>query len=99
MDHWPRMLETMSPGDKRGRTVTLPVSLGLHAAVLAAVIVLPLLGSEELPEPARDMLPAFLVQAAPPPPPPPAPPPPPQVAAPAKPVKRTPARPRPRPRA
>jgi protein TonB len=60
----------------RNRTLTVPVSIGIHAAVLLGVIVVPLLLSNELPEPATPALRAFLVEAAAPPPPPPPPPPP-----------------------
>jgi protein TonB len=60
----------------RKRTLTVPVSIAIHAAVLIAVIVVPLLLSNELPEPATPALRAFLVEAAAPPPPPPPPPPP-----------------------
>jgi protein TonB len=53
----------------------LPVSILIHAIVLIAVVVVPLLTSAELPEPAAAVK-AFFVdpQAAPPPPPPPPPP-------------------------
>ena len=54
---------------------TLPVSIAIHTIVLIAVVVVPLLTSEELPEP-TSVVKAFFVepQAAPPPPPPPPPP-------------------------
>jgi protein TonB len=54
---------------------TLPVSIGVHAIVLFAVIVVPLLTSEELPEPTSVVKAFFVEPAAPPPPPPPPPPP------------------------
>lgn len=62
-----------------------PVSIALHAAGLAALVLVPVLTSADLPEPATAGLRAFLVAppsiAVPPPPPPPAP------AAAARPVK------------
>lgn len=58
------------------RKLTLPFSIGLHVVVLAAVIILPLLSWDTLPEPAGTNIYAFFVEpaAAPPPPPPPPPP-------------------------
>jgi protein TonB len=54
---------------------TIPVSLLLHVVVLAAIVVVPLLASDQIPEPASAVK-AFFVEplAAPPPPPPPPPP-------------------------
>ena len=65
--------DTRVHGTKQG--YTLPVSIAIHTIVLIAVIVVPLLTSEELPEP-TSVVKAFFVepQAAPPPPPPPPPP-------------------------
>jgi protein TonB len=65
--------DTRVHGTKQG--YTLPVSIAIHTVVLVAVIVVPLLTSEELPEP-TSVVKAFFVepQAAPPPPPPPPPP-------------------------
>jgi protein TonB len=58
------------------RAVSLPVSIGIHVAVLTAVILIPiLLSGRELPEPALGAVSAFFVEPAPPPPPPPPPPP------------------------
>lgn len=59
---------------------TLPVSILVHAVVLLAVIVVPLLTSEELPEPTSAVRAFFVEPAAPPPPPPPPPPPAPKAA-------------------
>jgi len=56
------------------RKLTLPVSIAIHAVVLAAVVILPLMTWEELPEPANGAVKAFFVEPAPPPPPPPPPP-------------------------
>lgn len=58
------------------RAVSLPVSIGIHVAVLTAVILVPILMSaKDLPEPALGAVSAFFVEPAPPPPPPPPPPP------------------------
>jgi periplasmic protein TonB len=60
------------------RALLLPVTLALHIVVLAAVVLVPLFTSEELPQPttAGGILAFFVepVAAPPPPPPPPAPP-------------------------
>lgn len=77
---------------KRGRTkaILLPVAAALHVIALAAVVVVPLLASEDLPQPTTaGGIRAFFVEPAaapPPPPPPPAPPKAPAVTAP-KPTK------------
>ena len=61
---------------KKKRVVSLPVSIGIHVAVLSAVILVPILMSNrDLPEPALGAVSAFFVEPAPPPPPPPPPPP------------------------
>jgi protein TonB len=54
---------------------TLPVSIGVHVLVLLAVVIIPLMTAEALPEP-TSVVKAFFVEpaAAPPPPPPPPPP-------------------------
>jgi periplasmic protein TonB len=68
-------LSTESP--PRPRTWTGVVSLGLHAAALVAVVALPLLHDEQLPETATEVRAFFtgpLELAAPSPPPPPPPP-------------------------
>jgi protein TonB len=58
------------------RALSLPVSIGIHVAVLTAVILVPiLLSGRDLPEPALPAVSAFFVEPAPPPPPPPPPPP------------------------
>ena len=61
---------------------TVPLSMGAHIAVIAAVVIVPLMALDALPTPASMM--AF-VAAPPPPPTPPPPPPPPAAAAPAPP--------------
>jgi protein TonB len=69
-------------GIRRKRKLTLPVSIGIHAVVLGAVVVVPLLSFNDLPDPVMNgAIRAFMVEAAAPPPPPP-PPPPPAAAAP-----------------
>jgi protein TonB len=65
--------DVVKHGTKQG--YTLPVSIAIHLVVLVLVVVVPLLTSEELPEP-TSVVKAFFVEpaAAPPPPPPPPPP-------------------------
>lgn len=81
-----RLFEDLVDSDvvrhRTAQSYTLPVSIALHALALVTVVVVPLLTSAELPEPAAAVK-AFFVdpQAAPPPPPPP-PPPAPKAAAP-----------------
>jgi periplasmic protein TonB len=62
---------------RRRHPITLPLSLGLHAVVLLAIVVVPLLVPDELPM-ASTAVRAFFAEpavvAAPPPPPPPPPP-------------------------
>ncbi|HEY8234585.1 MAG TPA: TonB family protein [Vicinamibacteria bacterium] len=63
-----------SPEVRGRRNVTLPVSMALHSAAAVALLVIPLLVAEEIPEPHSGVR-AFLVEplsVAPPPPPPPA---------------------------
>jgi len=57
------------------QSMTLPISLAVHAVILIVVIVVPLLRAEELPVPSSAVR-AFFVEPAPPPPPPPPHPPP-----------------------
>jgi protein TonB len=61
------------PGGQGRRAVTLPVSILLHTAAALALVVVPLLSSDALPEPQTGVR-AFLVEplSVPPPPPPPA---------------------------
>jgi len=60
---------------KTAQSYTVPVSIAIHFIALIAVVIVPLMTSAELPEPAAAVK-AFFVepQAAPPPPPPPPPP-------------------------
>lgn len=71
------------PKISRKRRLVLGISLGIHVVGLLAIVIVPLLQAQPLPEPA-DAIKAFFVEptAAPPPPPPPPPPakaPPPKV--------------------
>jgi periplasmic protein TonB len=69
---------------KRGRAKAwlLPVAAVLHVAVLGAVVLVPLLGSQDMPEPTTaGGIRAFFVEPAAAPPPPPPPPAPPKAAA------------------
>src|SRR5215216_1428136 len=60
----------------RRRALTLPVSIAIHAVVLIALVVVPMLSFGDLPEPSgNNTVKAFFVEQAPPPPPPPPPPP------------------------
>jgi len=74
-----RLFEDLVDSDvvrhRTAQSYTLPVSIVLHVLVLVAIVIVPLLTSAELPEPASSVK-AFFVepQAAPPPPPPPPPP-------------------------
>jgi protein TonB len=73
----------MSKSGRTKRKLTLPVSIGIHVVVLAAVLLVPLLTFSELPDPVMSSaIRAYLVEAAPAPPPPPPPPPPPAASAP-----------------
>jgi protein TonB len=71
-------------GTKQG--YTLPVSIAIHLVVLVLVIVVPLLTSEELPEPTSVVKAFFVEPAAAPPPPPPPPPPAPRAQTQPKPI-------------
>ncbi len=77
-DHWLTLggyiLTGADPAADRRRGVTLPVSILLHAAAAAAIVVVPLLVADAIPEPNAGVR-AFLVEplAAPVPPPPPPP--------------------------
>jgi protein TonB len=68
------LLDTNKPSRRSRRRLTLPVSIGIHVVVLAAVLIVPMMSFGDLPEPANGAIRAFLVEAAPPPPPPPPPP-------------------------
>src|SRR5687767_2405719 len=74
-----RLFEDLLDSDmkvhKTKQGYTLPVSIAIHLLVLLAVVIVPLMTAEALPEP-TSVVKAFFVepQAAPPPPPPPPPP-------------------------
>jgi periplasmic protein TonB len=74
-----RLFEDLVESDvvahKGRKGYTLPVSLATHAIIIGAIIIVPLLTSEELPEPTTAVKAFFVEPAAPPPPPPPPPPP------------------------
>ncbi len=69
------LIESDVVAHKTKQSMTLPISLTIHAVILVVVVIVPLLMSEELPEPTSAVR-AFFVEppAAPPPPPPPPPP-------------------------
>jgi len=64
------------------QSYTFPVSVAIHALVIAVVLIVPLLTSEELPDPTAAVRAFFVEPSAPPPPPPPPPPPKQQATAP-----------------
>jgi protein TonB len=68
-----RAVSAPSVAMRKRRSALLPASAVLHALLVGAMIVIPLLSPEELPPPPEGGLKAFFVQpaAAPPPPPPP----------------------------
>jgi protein TonB len=74
-----RLFEDLLDSDvkvhKTKQGYTLPVSIAVHVVVLLAVVIVPLMTAEALPEP-TSVVKAFFVEpaAAPPPPPPPPPP-------------------------
>src|SRR5262245_55856830 len=74
-----RLFEDLIESDvvthKTKQSMTLPVSIALHAIVLLVAVVVPILTPEELPEPTSAVKAFFVEPAAPPPPPPPPPPP------------------------
>ncbi|HXB55895.1 MAG TPA: energy transducer TonB [Vicinamibacteria bacterium] len=58
---------------RQGRTLTLPLSVAVHAVVFSAVVVIPVLTSEGLPDPTGSAVRAFFAEPVAPPPPPPPP--------------------------
>ena len=68
-------LTDVDPAVRKRRGMAVPASMALHAAAMAAIVIVPLLLADVLPEPGGDIR-AFFVEpiAAPPPPPPPPPP-------------------------
>ncbi len=83
-----RLFEDLIESDvvkhKTKQSYTLPVSIAIHAIVLLFVVVVPLLTSQDLPEPTSVVKAFFVEPAAPPPPPPPPPPPAPKAPTPTK---------------
>ncbi|HUG55369.1 MAG TPA: energy transducer TonB [Vicinamibacteria bacterium] len=70
------LLDTGKGAARSKRKLTLPVSIAIHLVVIVAVLVVPLMSFNDLPEPVMNgAIRAYLVNAAPPPPPPPPPPP------------------------
>jgi len=74
------LIESDVVAHKTKQSYTLPVSIALHAIVLLVVVVVPIITSDELPEPTSAVKAFFVEPAAPPPPPPPPPPPAPKAA-------------------
>jgi protein TonB len=74
-----RLFEDLLDSDvkvhKTKQGYTLPVSIAIHVVVILAVVIIPLMSAESLPDP-TSVVKAFFVEpaAAPPPPPPPPPP-------------------------
>ncbi len=68
-------LQTLDSVPQSRPPMAVPLSVGIHAVVIAALIVIPALTASELPEPAAAVHAYFVQPAAevPPPPPPPAP--------------------------
>jgi periplasmic protein TonB len=74
------LIESDTVRHKTGQSKTLPVSIAIHGLMLVLILVVPLLMSEEIPEPTSVVKAFFVEPAAPPPPPPPPPPPAPKAA-------------------
>jgi len=84
------MFEAVNPPRKSRakQTTTLLLSMCAHTAVIALVVILPLLYfTDQLPKPPKDMMEAFVVASSPAPPPPPPPPAAPQPARPVQPAE------------
>ena len=69
------LLDSDVKAHKTKQGYTLPVSIAIHVVVLLAVVIVPLMTAETLPEP-TSVVKAFFVEPASAPPPPPPPPPP-----------------------
>jgi protein TonB len=74
------LVDSSAKPHKTRQSATLPISLTLHAIFIGGVVLVPILTSEELPEPTSVVRAFFVEPAAPPPPPPPPPPPAPKAA-------------------
>jgi protein TonB len=70
------LVESDGKGHKTKRNLVFTISLAIHVVGLLAVIIVPLLQAQPLPEPAGAIKAFFVEPAAAPPPPPPPPPPP-----------------------
>jgi protein TonB len=70
------LIESDVVAHRTKQSETLPISIGIHLVIIAAIWAVPQLSALEYPEPADVVAKAFFVepQAAPPPPPPPPPP-------------------------
>ena len=71
------LLDSDKVAHKTNQSKTLPVSLALHTLAAAVIVIVPILATDKMPEPAAAVK-AFFVEpmaapAPPPPPPPPAP--------------------------
>ena len=73
------LVESDTKGHRPKRSLFFSISVALHAIGLLAVVIVPLLQAQELPEPAAAVKAFFVEPAAAPPPPPPPPPPAPKV--------------------
>ncbi|MBX7183572.1 MAG: TonB family protein [Vicinamibacteria bacterium] len=73
------LVESDTKGHRPKRSLFFTISVALHAIGLLAVVIVPLLQAQELPEPAAAVKAFFVEPAAAPPPPPPPPPPAPKV--------------------
>lgn len=73
-----RLFENLIESDvvahKTKQSLTIPISIGIHAVLLFAVVIVPILTSAELPDPTGAVRAFFVEPAAAPPPPPPPPP-------------------------
>lgn len=73
------LVESDTKGHRPKRKLFFSISVAIHAIGLLAVVIVPLLQAQELPEPAAAVKAFFVEPAAAPPPPPPPPPPAPKV--------------------
>ena len=73
------LVESDGKGHRPKRSLFFTISVALHVIGLLAIVIVPLLQAQELPEPAAAVKAFFVEPAAAPPPPPPPPPPAPKV--------------------
>jgi protein TonB len=64
--------DVVKHGTRQG--MTLPVSMAIHGVLVALLVIVPILTSQEMPDPTSVVRAFFVEPAAPPPPPPPPPP-------------------------